>query len=64
MNRGARLAIVVAIIIAVAGTATILAITTATPNGATPPANTNNSTGSKPRQFTVELNEDLSVEAK
>jgi hypothetical protein len=57
-------AIVAGIIIAIAGTATILAVTTATPSEPALPADDGNSTNSEPRQITVELNENLSVEAK
>jgi len=64
VNRGTRLAIVAGIIIAIAGTATVLAVTTATPNEPSPPADNGNSTSSESRQITVELNENLSVEAK
>lgn len=64
MNKGTRLAIVAGIIIAIAGTATVLAVTTAPPSEPAPPVDNGNNTNSEPRQITVELNESLSVEAK
>jgi hypothetical protein len=63
VNRGTRLAVVAGIIIAIAAGATILAVTTA-PTPPLPPESGGNSTNSEPRQFTVEINENLSVEAK
>ncbi|HEU4605155.1 MAG TPA: hypothetical protein VFS46_02835 [Nitrososphaera sp.] len=64
MNRGARLAVVAGIVIAIAGGATFMAVSSAPSSGPTPPADNGNSTDSEPRQITVELNESFSIDAK
>lgn len=61
VNRGTRLAVVAGIVIALAGLATFLAVSTAPPSGPQPPADNGNAT-SGPRQITVELNESLTLE--
>ena len=64
MTRGARLAIVAGIIIAIAAGATYAAVTMPGGTPFEPPADNGNSTNSEPKQITVELNESLSVDAK
>jgi hypothetical protein len=64
VNRGTRLAIVAGVIIAVAGGATYAAVTAPQSEPQPPEDSGGNSTNSEPKQITVELNENLSVEAK
>ena len=66
MNRGTRLAVVAGIVIALAGVATFLAVSTAPqPSEPAPTADNNsNATDDGPRQITVDLSENLSVDAK
>ena len=60
VNRGARMALVAGIIIAIGAVATYAAVS---PGSAPePPAGNGNSTNSEPRQIVVELNESLNVE--
>lgn len=61
MNRGTRLAIVAGIVIAIAAGATIMAVS-APSSEPQPPAGNGNITNSEPRQITIELNENLSLE--
>ena len=63
MSRGARLAIVAGIIIAIGATAGFIAVSAAQTQTHSPPDN-GNSTTSKPRQIDVNLNENLTVKAK
>jgi hypothetical protein len=60
VNRGARLAIVAGIIIAIAGFATFMAVSSAV-NDPIPPVDNNGATNSTPRQITIDLNENLNV---
>ncbi|HEV8404792.1 MAG TPA: hypothetical protein VGQ13_02685 [Nitrososphaera sp.] len=61
MSRGARIAIVAGIIIAIAAGATAVAVSA--PQSTTqPPVNNGNTT--QPRQLVVNLNENLTVQAK
>ena len=62
VSRGARIAIVAGIIIAIATGATIVAVF-GPQSTAQPPVNGNN-TGTHPRQLVVNLNENLTVLAK
>jgi hypothetical protein len=63
VTKGARLAIVAGIIIAIAAGATIAAVS-APGQPQLPVDNGSNNTNSEPRQIVVELNESLSVDAK
>lgn len=63
VTKGARLAIVAGILIAIAGGATVAAVSTLQTTPDLPGDNANN-TNSEPRKIVVELNESLSVDAK
>ncbi|HEV8405486.1 MAG TPA: hypothetical protein VGQ13_06225 [Nitrososphaera sp.] len=63
MSRGVRIAIVAGIIIAIAAGATIVAVFA--PQSTTqPPVDNGNNTSTQPRQLVVNLNENLTVQAK
>lgn len=64
MKKGARLAIVAGIIIAIAAGATIMAVSTPESNLTSSEGNGSNSTNITPRQIIVELNESLTVGAE
>ena len=63
MTKGTRLAIVAGILIAIAGGATVAAVSTQHTTPELPGDNATN-TNSEPRKIVVELNESLSVDAK
>jgi hypothetical protein len=61
VNRGTRLAIVAGIVIAIAAGATVMAVSSPSTEPQ-PPAGNGNTTNNEPRQITIELNENLTLE--
>jgi uncharacterized protein YdeI (BOF family) len=63
MSKGARLAIVAAIIIAITAGA-MIAATSMPGNSQQPPANNNGATNGTGKQITIDLNESFTMDAK